>query len=264
MIVEKHVASMEDLAHELNALPNRYIFRGQADSSWGLQSSLERLLGSLWSVDQARNFEDYALKSFKSKYRIYCGQEHKPESKLSWLSAMQHYGAPTRLIDFTTSPYIALYFALEAYNPRAGNSFSLFYLDYSALMDQSLAYIGTRDKKFNETRLSMNERQDEIFENVIDRYTYDVAWVSESVESNARIDRQFGTFLISGSLEKRIEEILSLDLYSKVDMVKMIIPPDLYEGVFVALRKMGINSKTMYGDLAGLAKSIRMELSAYA
>ena len=47
-------------------------------------------------------------------------------------------------------------------------------------------------------------------------------------------------------------------------MVKMIIPPDLYEGVFVALRKMGINSKTMYGDLAGLAKSIRMELSAYA
>ncbi|WP_218000397.1 FRG domain-containing protein [Paraburkholderia heleia] len=255
---------MEELAHELNVLPNRYIFRGQADSSWGLQSSLERLLDNSWTVERARNFEDHALKSFKSKFRIYCGQEHTPESKLSWLSAMQHYGAPTRLIDFTTSPYIALYFALEAYNPRGGSGFSLFYMDYSALMDQSLAYIGTRDKEFKETRASMNEKQDEIFEKVIDRYTYDVAWVSESAESNARIDRQFGTFLISGSLERRIEEILSLDLYAKVDMVKLVVPPDLYEGSFVALRKMGINSKTMYGDLAGLAKSIRMELSAYA
>lgn len=190
MIVEKSVTSMEELAHELNALPNHYIFRGQANARWGLQSSLERLLGHSWAIDRARTSEDYALRSFKSKYRIYAGNEHQPQSKLSWLSAMQHYGAPTRLIDFTTSPYIALYFALETYNPSSGNSFSLFYIDYSTLMEQSIKYIGSRDKEFKETRLTMSEKQDEIFEKVIDRYTYDVAWVSESAESNARIDRQ--------------------------------------------------------------------------
>jgi len=130
-------------------------------------------------------------------------------------------------------------------------------------MEQSVKYIGGKDKEFRETRASMHEKQDDIFEKIIDRYTYDVAWVSESAESNARIDRQFGTFLISGSLESKIDGLLSLDLYSKVDMVKLVVPPNLYEGAFVALRKMGINSKTMYGDLAGLAKSIRMELSAY-
>ena len=108
MIIEKTVTSMEELAHELNALPNHYIFRGQADARWELRSSLERLLGSSWAIERARTSEDYALRSFKSKYRIYAGSEHQPQSKLSWLSAMQHYGAPTRLIDFTTSPYIAL------------------------------------------------------------------------------------------------------------------------------------------------------------
>lgn len=70
--------------------------------------------------------------------------------------------------------------------------------------------------------------------------------------------------MISGSLEKKMDDLLSLDMYSNVTMAKLIIPPELHEGSFVALRKMGINSKSMYGDLAGLAKSIRMELSAYA
>lgn len=79
-----------------------------------------------------------------------------------------------------------------------------------------------------------------------------------------RKNRPTGTFLISGSLEKKMDDLLSLDMYSNVTMAKLIIPPELHEGSFVALRKMGINSKSMYGDLAGLAKSIRMELSAYA
>ena len=47
-------------------------------------------------------------------------------------------------------------------------------------------------------------------------------------------------------------------------MFKFIISPKLYEGVYVALRKMNINAKTIYGDLAGLAKNIRMEIVAHA
>ena len=264
MIKEISVESMEELGQRLNRLPNHYVFRGQANANWGLQSSLERLLGGSWNVEKARKFEAHALNSFKSKYHNYCGDEHRPASKLSWLSVMQHYGGPTRLIDFTTSPYIALFFALETYNPQTPNDFSIFYIDYRALMDKSISFVTNRDYQFKETRSSMSQRQDEIFENVVDRYTYDVAWISEPNESNARIDRQNGTFLISGSLERKMDEILCLDLYADVDMVKLRVPSSAFEGAYVALRKMGINAKMIYGDLAGLSKSIRMELLAYA
>ncbi|QEL56864.1 FRG domain-containing protein [Chromobacterium paludis] len=263
MISDLHVKTIDELMHNLNILPNNFVFRGQSDATWGLQSTLERTLGIKWDAQNARKYEDYSLDAFKSKYHIYSGSEHIPKSKLSWLSVMQHYGVPTRLIDFTTSPYIALYFALETYNPLTNKDLSIYCLDYSAIMEKSIDYIKSKDKLFKESRTSIQGKQDIIFDETVDRYAYDIAWITEPIELNARIDRQSGTFLISGNLEETIESIINSTLYDKCTINKIIIPSILYEGIYVALRKMSINSKSIYGDLSGLAKSIRMELQAY-
>lgn len=262
MIKEYRATDIDDLMRTLNSLPNNFAFRGQSDANWRLQSTLERSLGSL-NTEKVRLFEEYSLDNFKSKYHIYSGSEHTPKSKLSWLSIMQHYGVPTRLIDFTTSPYIALYFALETYDLTKRNDLSIFCLDYSSLMERSIEYIRNKDKLFTESRHSIQGHQDEIFESTVDRYSYEIAWITEPVELNARIDRQSGTFLISGNIEKTIESTINSDLYNQCDFRKIIIPAQLYEGIFVALRKMCINSKSIYGDLSGLAKSIRMEFQMY-
>ncbi|PIT83632.1 FRG domain-containing protein [Limnohabitans sp. 15K] len=263
MIYDLLVNSIDELIRSLNSLPNNFVFRGQSDASWGLQSTLERTIGTKWNARNARKFEDYSLDVFKSKYHIYSGTEHIPKSKLSWLSVMQHYGVPTRLIDFTTSPYIALYFALETYDPQSKKDLSIYCLDYSAIMEKSIEYIKEKDKLFNETRFSIQGKQDLVFESTVDRYSYDIAWITEPIELNARIDRQSGTFLISGNLESTIDSVINSPLYDSSKLKKIIIPASLYEGIYVALRKMSINSKSIYGDLTGLAKSIRMELQAY-
>ena len=263
MIKESSVSNIDDLMSTINSLPNNYVFRGQSDADWGIQSTLERILGEHRGSDFARKFEDYSLDVFRSKYHIYSGSEHTPKSKLSWLSIMQHYGVPTRLIDFSTSPYIALYFALETYDPLSSKPLSIFCLDYSGIMEKSIDYIKRKDSQFKESRQTIQGQQDSIFEKTVDRYKYDIAWITEPIELNARIDRQSGTFLISGNLETPIESILNSSLYDSCDLRKIIIPAKIYEGIFVALRKMSINSKSIYGDLSGLAKSIRMELQAY-
>lgn len=177
---------------------------------------------------------------------------------------MQHYGAPTRLIDFTESPYIALYFALEAYNPILKNDLAIYAIDYNSIMDESLAYISRRDSGFKKTRHEIIGKQDELFDDVVDRFSYEVVWITEPLELNARIDRQSGTFLISGDKEKRIEDLLASNMYKNVQIKKFIIPNFIYVNIYALLRKMNINAKTIYGDLGGLAKSIKMDMQVHA
>ena len=264
MISEIIIKDSEDLIRSMNELPNSFIYRGHADSNWKLESTLERTIGGNLSSDLASKFEDYYLKLFKSKYHIYNSDEHEPKSKLAWLSVMQHYGAPTRLIGFTESPYVALYFALEAYNPLLKNDLAIYALDYSSIMDESLAYISRRDSTFKKSRSEIIEEQDKLFDDVVDKLSYEVVWITEPLELNARIDRQSGTFLTSGDKEKRIEELLSSDMYKDVRLLKFIVPSGIYEEIYALLRKMNINATTIYGDLGGLAKSIKMDMQVYA
>src|SRR6185312_17389274 len=169
---EIKIRSVEQLLSELNNLPNHFIYRGHADADWFLQSSLERVVGKAWSAESAMKFEDYSLDVFTSKFHLYDNENLRPESKLAWLSIMQHYGVPTRLLDFTSSPYVALYFALEGYDPQSKRDFAIFAIDYTAILQNSIDYIGQRDKSFRETRESVYRRQDAIFDEIVDRFAY--------------------------------------------------------------------------------------------
>lgn len=261
---EIEIRSVEELIEQLNKLPNHFLYRGHANADWPLQSSLERIIGSKWSAVEAKKFEEYSITQFQSKFHLYDRENVKPDSKLAWLSIMQHYGVPTRLLDFTESPYVALYFALEAYSPQACADFAIFALDYSAIMECSIAHISSKDDKFSETRSSVYERQDQIFDEVVDRFAYDIAWIAEPKQLNARLDRQAGSFLLSGNRGLQIQNVLDSEPYANVTMCKFRVTHNLYTGIFALLRKMNITSKSLYGDLDGLARSIRMQMQAYS
>ena len=262
---EIKVSTIDELIMILNGFPNHFIYRGHADASWKLASSLERVIGlSEWSADKAKLFEDRSLDVFKSKFHLYDHQNIIPNSKLGWLALMQHYGVPTRLVDFTESPYVALYFALESYNHLSQADFAIYAIDYKSLRDESIRFISKRDSEFNETEQSIHTRQDFIFDSIVDRFSYEIAWITEPDQLNARIDRQAGSFLVSGNKGIAIEEILAASIYSNTTLQKITVDHKLYQAAFALLRKMNITSKSLYGDLNGLAQSIRMEMQAYS
>jgi len=81
-----------------------FAFRGHQRADAGLASSLVRLAGN--SRDAA-SLERHLLRNFK-KY-AYGKPAH--DSVWHWLSLGQHHGLPTRLLDWTFSPLVALHFA---------------------------------------------------------------------------------------------------------------------------------------------------------
>ena len=93
-----------------------YLFRGVATDEFGLEPSLLRLL-RLASVpaERAHQIERAALLEFQRRAHLHLGPDISLDTRgaLAWWSLMQHHGAPTRLLDWTRSPFVAAYFAVE-------------------------------------------------------------------------------------------------------------------------------------------------------
>ena len=95
---------------KLGRFRSRYAFRGLSDSNYKLESRLARHGGDFRKLEKhlLRNFKKYAHRSVVEKDSIW-----------NWLSVAQHYGLPTRLLDWTYSPFVAMHFAtadIDAFN----------------------------------------------------------------------------------------------------------------------------------------------------
>lgn len=122
-----------------------WIYRGQSDAEWQLTSSFQRQAKgyphSIRNHERSlRGKEQAAISSFKAKAWQYV--DNHEMTHLEWLMLMRHHGVPTRLVDFTDSPTIALYFALED-DPK-GN-FAIWALNRDAMEDAyTRSLVGTK------------------------------------------------------------------------------------------------------------------------
>src|SRR5882757_9893311 len=92
-----------------------WLFRGQRDAEWELETSLERFCSNHRVPPRKRSaLESRLLREFRRTYHLYAGHVPEKDSVPEWMSIMQHHGAPTRLLDFTYSIYVAAYFATES------------------------------------------------------------------------------------------------------------------------------------------------------
>lgn len=94
---------------------SRWIFKGHACDEWNLSTTLERTLYNRFrhELTDAWKWERRLSREFMRKARGYLSDPPSVTDHMEWLALMQHYGAPTRLHDWTYSFWMAVLFAVE-------------------------------------------------------------------------------------------------------------------------------------------------------
>jgi hypothetical protein len=109
-------------------VPPTYVFRGQPDASWCLAPSLLRRMPGLTDRAYAHEIERLLESEFMAQASLFAEVRSVWPILLAmdrterW-AYMQHHSCPTRLLDWTTSAFVAAYFAVEQLSSKDGAIF---------------------------------------------------------------------------------------------------------------------------------------------
>lgn len=249
------LSSVDQLVGVFSELNSNWIFRGQRDSSWNIESSLERFLKPIGFSEFARKLEDYFISEFRARAHHYISRDMLPRTKLGWLSLMQHHGVPTRLIDFTEAPFIALFFAFDGHD-GAENDAAVWAFNFSKIDNDSFDYL-KRFGRLSEDYEWVKSNRDQAFDKYVDGNSHELLWVTEPDLHNLRLENQKGTFLLSGKLDKAVMDYLEYEsTHGEATAKKFVIPGCFRSDIFRLLNSMGIDNRRIYPGLDGLAKDL--------
>jgi hypothetical protein len=217
---------------ELRLHRSSYAFRGRARAEEDLSTSLARLGGDVSAIERPllRHFRKYAARDAVPA-----------DSTWNWLALAQHHGLPTRLLDWTFSPYVALHFATA----RPDGDGVVWIVDYVRAHERA-----PRELREQLEREGANVFTTEMIGAVADDFA-DLAALGDFVvfveppSFDERIVNQYALF----SLASQPDLVLDDDLLRKV-----VIPAELKAEVRDKLDQANITERVLFPGLDGLSR----------
>ena len=220
----KTLEEVQDWAFKMMKKKEYYIYRGQGDSSWSLNSGYSRILNTKTEYkDETEKF--LSIKNtFIQKIKFLRKQINNFDD-LSLLGEMQHHGQLTPLIDFTEDILVALWFAASHINESENT---------------------LEDKK--SFRIYYLKQEEESHKNKLD---------IEKIEINKIQTFKFNTGQQIGRSisQKSIFIFDNINLDTKVKYIDVENNFVLKLDIISWLKKLGINSMSIYPDIEGVFKS---------
>jgi FRG domain len=260
------IANLGDFVSSLKAKVNKsegtlrtgkpfdHWYRGECDSSWALQPKLYRN-------------QKYSERDLTNRFRVLSKSRHGQlpdhDNYGLYLGLMQHYGLPTRLLDWSTSPLVALYFAVEKYiyEPKSTpTDASVWILDPYKLNGEELGETTTPSieaslvRKFLRPAFSdygpwqakFRDQKDDYLELAADKVC-----AVMGAETDTRIFAQQGSFTIH-----TFKTPLQGHGLANQFLDRLLIPAANVCAIAQEIQLCGFRRSTLFPDLASLAKDL--------
>jgi len=250
----KVVRSWDEFVGIVSFHEGRWVYRGQ-QKDWPLQSSLERYIRA-WDSDIALSptIERQMIRDFRRRYPDHADAAIH-EDTLYCLAMMQHHGAPTRLMDWTYSPFVAAKFAAEE-----GTKDAVIWCvntKWCQPTAEAEPVVGNVLKLRNDDAF----RNDLTFRRIYLDAQRQFVCLENPLPLNQRLVLQRGLFLCPGDIsvgfQKNIEAMDGWDL--EQNLVKLVFRLDKTQVARFAdhLKQMNMTSAVLFPDFDGFAFSFR-------
>ncbi|WP_286237890.1 FRG domain-containing protein [Neptuniibacter halophilus] len=250
------IIQIKSLSGYLNAIKKvkRYLlnngaeiwFRGVSDKSY------ELLPGAIWrGIEEGRH--QAIIEEWVNEYLLYSSEELSDGFDVYALA--QHYGLPTRLLDWTTSPLIALFFALE--KDEVNENRVIWAIDPFELNKKSVEWEGhiSISDRYLRKKFDLDKYLPEPLGGYEDSEMLEGPIAIRVQPRNRRLVSQKGCFTLHGTSTEKIDHVLSP---VKKGIVKLELNGKrTREKILDELYILGVSEDTIFQDLDAFSKRLK-------
>lgn len=221
---------------------NHYIFRGQNEAFEGIQASGFRPYKGGFYSDTF-----YDIEGMKKEYFNKVIRKISSDERQHFLAFCQHHGLPTNIVDFTSSPLVALFFAC---NEKENNTLAEVYLiNKNRLIDITDILISHDSQNFLELLIKNNNVQQQVLHKIeklfVENRDAFVQWILNLIELYDRHQLNLYGETASSFEDMESEQELSLSYFkNKIKNEGINTLYDLYTYVLNELE----DEEYTYGD----------------